>query len=491
MTIDTQYPQKDIDPKIIISPLTLDEVGSVSIIDDTQDDDDDITPIIGLSDIIIAQIIEAYDVEDLKGISACINPLSIPDRAELLQKLPQPIMKSLLRDVGHFFNADVFAELDNNFRCPVVENMQPEKIAEILSELDTDDALHLIEDLEEDLQRQIMRHLSARLRVALEQGLDYPEESAGRLMQREFVAVPQFWTVGKAIDYLREASETLPYEFSDVYVIDPLYHVQGSIPLNRLIRSKRSVRLVDITEEICNIINADMDQEDVAYIFRRNDISSAPVIDDNQRIIGVITIDDVIDVIDNEASEDLLLLGGVEQNDFHDNLWWTTYQRFRWLFINLLTAILASVVISFFDATIERLVALAVLMPIVASMGGNAGTQAMTVAVRALSMRDISAINTKRLIAKEVLVGMLNGSAFAILIGSLTCFWFHDLKLGLVIGAAMITNLFVAGLCGSGIPILLSRMGSDPAVSSSVLLTTATDIIGFMAFLGLATLFLI
>jgi magnesium transporter len=322
--------------------------------------------------------------------------------------------------------------------------------------------------------------------------LSFPEYSAGRLMQREFVAVPQFWTVGKTIDFLRAAADELPDEFFDLFVIDPAYHIVGEIPLNRLIRAKRSEKIESLKLKDTHPIPADMDQEEVAQLFRRENLMSAPVVDEENRLIGVITVDDVVDVIDQEAQEDILKLAGVkDEGDLYKNLPATTWSRFRWLFVNLWTAILASAIISLFDATIEQVVALAILMPIVASMGGNAGTQAMTVAVRALATREVSDTNALRIVTKEALVGTLNGAAFAIIMGVIAAVWFHSPVLGGVIGAAMIINLFCAGLFGAGIPIVLDKMGSDPALSSAIFLTTVTDVVGFFAFLGLASIFLV
>lgn len=310
-------------------------------------------------------------------------------------------------------------------------------------------------------------------------------------MQREVVAVPEFWTVGKTIDYLRSASDTLPADFFDIIVVSPSYHVTGEIPLRRLVCAKRSEKLETLKLEDAHPIPAEMDQEEVADIFRRDNILSAPVVDENGRLLGIITIDDIIDVIDEEAQEDFLKLAGVEDSDLYRAILSTTSKRFRWLFVNLLTAILASAVISFFDATIEQIVALAVLMPIVASMGGNAGTQALTVAVRALATRELSETNAWRIIGKETAVGTLNGALFAVLAGIATALWFASPMLGGVIAMAMIINLIVAGMFGAGIPIVLQRMGADPAVASAVFLTTVTDIVGFFAFLGLAALLLL
>ena len=392
---------------------------------------------------------------------------------------------------GDSLTPEVFTEMDPELARKSLSAMPAGNVASLITQLESDDALELIETLEDDFQKEIIRKLSAKTRAAVEEGLSFPEDSAGRLMQREVVAVPEFWTVGKTIDYLRKASDDLPEEFFDIFVIDPGYHIRGQIPLNRIIKSKRDEKIDTLTLDETHPVPADMDQEEVAHLFRRDNIVSAPVIDSAGRLIGVITIDDVVDVIDEEAGEDILKLAGVEQGDLYRAILSTTGTRFRWLFINLLTAILASVVISFFDATIEQIVALAVLMPIVASMGGNAGTQALTVAVRALATKELSGTNTGRIIWKETVVGSLNGIAFAVITGIVASLWFGDNMLGIVIALAMIINLFVAGLFGAAIPIILDRTGSDPAVASTVFLTTITDVVGFFAFLGLAAILLL
>lgn len=446
---------------------------------------------VGLSDDDIVEIQDALQSGYEDAVVESLSELGPADAAELISKIKDEERELLLKDHGAAFEPYTFVELDPEMRRIALENMEPTQVAAIISELDSDDALELIEPLNEEFQQQIIRKLSAKLRLTLEEGLSFPEESAGRLMQREFVAIPEFWTVGKTIDYLRAASHELPESFFDVFVITPTYHVVGEIPLSSIIRSRRSEKLENLTLDETHPIKATTDQEQVAEIFRREDLLSAPVVDDEDRLIGVITIDDVVDVIDEEAQEDIFKLGGVEKGDLYRAVLSTSTSRFRWLFVNLLTAILASIVISFFDATIEQIVALAVLMPIVASMGGNAGTQALTVAVRALSTRELSKTNAYRIIWKETLVGAINGAAFAIITGIVTALWFANPMLGGVIAAAMVINLFVAGFCGAGVPIALHRLGSDPAVSSTVVLTTVTDVIGFFAFLGLAAIFLL
>jgi magnesium transporter len=452
---------------------------------------DDVTSdLLGLQDEDIENILEALENRDGAKLHVLFDDLGVYDKADLLEKINNEQRQEFLKLYDDLFEAEVFSYLQEDIRKNILEGMGAYQIATLISELDSDDALDLILPLEEEFQQEIIRKLSSKTRVILEEGLSFPEDSAGRLMQREFVAVPQFWTVGKTIDYLRAATVDLPDEFYDVIVIDPSYHVVGEIPLHRLIRSNRSEKIELLSLDDTHPIPATMDQEEVAEIFRNENIASAPVVDEDGRLIGIITYDDVIDVIDEEAQEDMLKLGGVEEDDLYSSILKTTNSRFRWLFVNLLTAILAAVVISFFEATIEQIVALAVLMPIVAGMGGNAGTQALTVAVRALATKEISSTNAWRVIGKETAVGLLNGIVFALVIGTVAALWFHDIKLGGVIGAAMVTNLVVAGFFGAGIPIILDRMGTDPAVSSAVFLTTMTDVIGFFVFLGLASIIL-
>ena len=444
-----------------------------------------------LSDGRISDIKDALEDDDVDHLKALLYDLTEADMADLFQKIDRETRHQLLQKYSDVIDPEVYAHLDYDLRTEILSDMPPANVAKIVSELDSDDALDLIIDLDPKLQKEILKKLSAKDRIVLEEGLSYPEESAGRLMQREYVAIPQFWTVGKTIDYMRAAAEDLPEEFYVLIVIDPYYHVVGEIPLNRLVRAKRSEKIKDLVLEDIHLIPATMDQEEVAHLFRREDLGSAPVVDEDGRLVGVITIDDVIDVIDEEAEEDILKLGGVGESDIYSNLIPSTLSRFKWLFVNLITAILASYVISFFEGTIEDIVALAVLMPIVASMGGNAGTQTMTVAVRALATKELSGSNMFRLIGKETLMGALNGMAFAIIMAVVASFWFTNPMLGIVIGVAMIVNLICAGLFGASIPLILEKIGADPAVSSSIFLTTVTDVVGFLGFLGLAAIFLV
>lgn len=447
-------------------------------------------PLYGLSDRTIDQILDAlHDGRD-EALLAALDDLGAADAAELLSKITDDDRKALLSRFGAAFDAYTFSELPADLRETALEALPGIQVARVLSELDSDDALDLLIDLEPEFQAEIVQNLSAKLRVTLEEGLSFPEDSAGRLMQREFVAIPQFWTVGKTIDYLRAAASDLPDEFFDIFVITPTYRVIGIVPLNRILRSMRSVKLDAIKLEDIHPVPATMDQEEVAELFRREDLSSTPVVDDEGRLIGVITIDDVVDVIDEEAQEDILKFSGVGESDIYRPVMATSLMRSRWLLVNLFTALAAAIVVSLFSATIEKVVALAALMPIVAGMGGNAGTQTLAVIVRALAMREVSGTNARRAIVKEAGVGLMNGMIFSALVGTGVVLWFGNPALGLVIGMALIVNLLIAGIFGALIPVLLDRMDQDPAISSSIFLTAFTDVVGFFAFLGLATLFL-
>jgi magnesium transporter len=453
--------------------------------------EDDNELIFGLSDRFIQNVVEALHEENRAKVLEELADLSDADTAELISKLNDEDRINLLRNFSERMDPNVFSELSWEQRQVVLPELPPFQIAAIISELDSDDALDIIQSLDdEDFKHDIIRHLSAKTRLVLQEGLSFPEDSAGRLMQREFVAIPQFWTVGKTIDYLRAASAELPDDFFDVFVIDPGYHITGNVPLNRLIRAMRSEKVESLKNEETHAIPANMDQEEVAQLFRRENLTSAPVVDEENRLIGVITVDDVVDVIDEEAQEDLLKLGGVNGIDLYKAVISTSLSRSWWLLINLFTAFMAASVVSLFSTTIEKVVALAALMPIVAGMGGNAGTQTLAVIVRAIAVRELSGANAPRAIYKEALVGFMNGVIFSILIGVTISLFFGNITLGCVIGMAMIINLIMAGTFGALIPILLDRFGHDPAIASSIFLTTVTDVTGFFTFLGLATIFL-
>lgn len=440
----------------------------------------------GVTGDLVHQVEDYLDEGLIDQARVIATELHDADEADLLEQLDPERRLKLLEAIRSTIDPEMLVHLRESVRDELLEVLSPDEIADIVTKLDSDDAIELIEDMPEERQRDVLRRVSGQLRAIVEQGLNYPEYSAGRLLQREVVALPQFWTVGKTIDYLRAAEENLPESFYDIYVVDPMHKVVGVVGLSRLIRTKRSKRLTDIAAEITHRVAAETDQEDVADLFRRYSLVTAPVVDEHGRLLGVITIDDVIDVIDEEAEDDLLKLSGVGESDIYSAIWATIRSRFGWLLINLGTAVAASLVIGAFEATIEQVVALAVLMPIVASMGGNAGTQTLTVAVRALATKELSSTTALRVVWKETLVACANGIAFALIAGVIAALWFNEPILGLVIGMAMIATLAIAGLSGVLIPLGLSRAGVDPAIASAVFLTTITDIVGFFTFLGIA-----
>lgn len=446
-----------------------------------------------LSDDRISEISEALKGDRKKSSTKKLfeEDLTSAETADFLSKIPTEEREDCLKQYAQYIQVETYSHLNEELLKDVLTILPSSDIAFIIRDLQSDDALDIIALIDEERQTEIIRKLSKRTRIELEEGLKFPDDSAGRLMQRDLVAVPQFWSVQKTIDYVRTAKDELPENFFDIIVISPTYHVLGEVPLKNLVQANKADRVEDHMLETPHPIPVDMDQEDVAKIFQREDLSSAPVVDDDGRLIGVIMVDDVIDVIQEEAQEDILKMGGVGQDDLYSAILSTTRSRFSWLFVNLITAIMASIVISMFEGTIQEIVALAILMPIVASMGGNAGTQALTVAVRAIATNEISDTNALRIIWKESIVGLLNGLAFALISGAIAFLWFGDLMLGVVIGMAMIVNLITAGLFGSMIPIILNKINLDPALASTVLLTTLTDIIGFVAFLGLAALFIL
>jgi magnesium transporter len=430
--------------------------------------------------------LEAHDAAKVRELTLKLHEA---DLADLIQLLRPEQREPLIATLGRDFNAAALSELDEGVRDQVLEAMPKEKVAEVLQQLDSDEAVYLIEDLDKQDQTDILAQLPSFERAALERSLEYPEDSAGRIMQTDLIAVPPFWSVGQTLDYMSETQD-LPDRFYEVFVVDPAFHLIGSVALDRLLRSKRPINIEAITNRDIHPVAALSDQEEVARTFERYNLTSAPVVDPDQRLVGVITADDVVEVIQEEASEDILRMGGVAGESVSDPVWETTKHRFIWLLVNLGTAILASLVISLFDATIEQMVALAVLMPIVASMGGNAGTQTMTVAVRGLATKDLGPVNAARVIGRETVVGLLNGLMFAVIMGVIAFFWFGSGQLGMVIGAAMIINLLVAALSGILIPLGLHALDLDPAIASGVFVTTMTDCVGFFAFLGLAALWL-
>ena len=413
------------------------------------------------------------------------------DLAEIIQNLDDDNRSKFILSIKDSFDPEILTYLNDSLRDDVIEKIDIKKLASDVSELDVDDAVDVVEDLEESDQETFLSSIPDSERKLIEEGLNYPEDSAGRLMQRKFVAVDNSWNVGNAIDYLRNETENLPEDFYDVYLVDKADKVTGIVPLGRLMSSKRDVILNKIQNNKTRTIKVLTDQEEVAYQFTKYAMVSAPVVDDQDSIIGSITVDDVVEVIEEEREEDILKLGGVGQTDIFEDLINTIKSRFSWLLVNLLTAVAASIVIVFFQASIEKVVALAVLMPIVASMGGNAGTQTMTVAVRALATKELTPTNAIKIVIKETFVGGINGIIFALIVGIISAYWFNDNLLGIIIASAMIINLVIAGLVGTLIPISLNKINIDPALASGVILTTITDVFGFLSFLGLASIFLI
>jgi len=438
----------------------------------------------------VRQVLEALDGEDAERVHALIDPLHAADAADLLGLVNADQRRRLVELLREDLDPAILSELEEPVRDDVIDQLEPAEVAAAVSELESDDAIYVLEDLEEAEREAVLAKVPAEERAAVEAGFTYPEDSAGRLMQRDLIAVPPYWTVGQTIDYLRE-HDNLPQTFYEIFVVDPKHHPIGTVPLSRLMRTKRKVRVDDIMEREQTLIPVDMDQEQVSFLFKQYHLVSAAVVDAEGRLVGMITVDDVVDVIEEETEEDLMLLGGVAEADIHESALATSRTRFSWLLVNLGTAILASYVISLFDATIQQMVALAVLMPIVASMGGNAGTQTLTVAVRSLATHELTPTNALRAVIKEALVGGINGIAMAIVIGVVAGLWFDNIALGGVLAAAMVINMLVAGLAGILIPLVLDRLGIDPAVASSVFVTTVTDVVGFFAFLGLAALVLL
>ena len=446
----------------------------------------------GVNPVLVRQAAAALE-EDAGSVAleALIEPLHAADLADLIGQLPRDLRHRLVQMLDRRLDPEALTELDESVLSDVLEPMSPKDIAAAVEELETDDAVYVLENVPEERREAVLAEIPAPDRAAVLEGLTYPEESAGRLMQRELVAVPAYWTVGQVIDYLRD-TPALPDEFYEIYIVDPRHRPVGHVPLYRAMRAKRPVMMRDLVDEETRIIPVDLDQEEVARLFLQYRMTSAPVTDAAGRLVGVITFDDAIEVLSEETEEDMLRLAGVSgDTDLHDPVLRTTRRRFTWLLVNLVTAFLAAFVISLFDATIEAIVAVAILMPIVASLGGNAGLQAMTVAVRALATRELTAANALRIVGKETLVGLLNGAAFALLVGAIAAAWFGDPLIGAVIASAMIANMLLAGLAGALIPITLQRLGADPAVAATVFLTTVTDVFGFFVFLGLATLVLI
>ena len=444
-----------------------------------------------LSTSVAGDIIRALDADDKGAVRRLVESLHPADTADLLEWVSHRERNRLVDTLREPFDPDILAELGEAVAERVVERLGTAQAAEAVASMATDDAVEVVEALDADVQQAVLGVLPDIRREVIEEGLAWPEDSAGRLMQRNAVTLPGDWNVGKAIDYLREA-DGLPVDFFDLFLVDRDRRPIGVIPLSRVLRTRRGAALTGIVRPDLRAIPAGMDQEEVAFLFRQRDLISAPVVDDDGRLLGVVTVDDVVDVIHEEHEEDILALAGVGAEDnFFEAIMDTTRSRFIWLMIHLVAAIAASWVISLFAGTIQELVALAILMPIVATMGGTAGIQALTVAVRAIAVKELTPMNAVRAIRKELLVSGLNGLLFAALVGGVAWAWFASPALGGVIALAMAINLLTAGFTGSVLPVVLQRAGFDPAVASSALLTSITDVVGFYVFLGLAAALLL
>jgi magnesium transporter len=445
----------------------------------------------GLPSGLFDAVLDAVEAGDAKALDALFEPLHPADIADLFEQIDSRDRRALLSLWKGGMDGEILSELDYNLREEIIAALAPADLALAMRDLESDDVVDLVEDLDAAQQEAVLASLNALDRVAVEKALAYPEYSAGRLMQVEVARAPEHWSVGEAIDYLR-SDVTLPEQFYHLVLVDPRMKPKGYVTLGRLLSSRREVMLRDLLEDSFRTFHVEDEQGAVAYAFNQYHLISAPVVDDDDRLVGVITIDDAMEVLDDEHEEDILRLAGVGgESELSDSVLETTRQRFPWLAVNLLTAILASGVISIFEGTIEALVALAVLMPIVASMGGNAGTQSLTVAVRAIATRDLTGSNLWRVIRREIAVGAINGAIFAVVMGGVGVLWFGSPLLGIVIAAAMVINLVIAGLAGTAIPVALERIGVDPALASGAFVTTVTDVVGFFAFLGLAAVILL
>lgn len=435
----------------------------------------------------VRAVLDAVEAGDSEAARVLVEPLHPADIADLFELTPHEERAALAKAITDLLDADVFAEMNDYVREDLIDALEPHQVADIASELDTDDAVAIIEDMEEDDQRAVLRALDPDDRAAIEEALSYPEESAGRLMQRELIAVPEHWTVGDAIDYLR-GHEELTTDFWEIFVVDPAHKPVGTCQLSWILRTPRGISIADVMKREQTLIPVDMDQEEVALRFQKYALISAAVVDLSGRLVGMITVDDIVHIISEEAGEDILRLSGAGEGDINEPIHLTVRTRITWLVVNLGTAMLAASVVGAFQGTIGRFALLAVLMPIVSGMGGNAGTQTLAVVIRALATNQLTSSNTARMIAREFTIAVANGAMLGAAIGLGTFLIFHNLDLAIVIGMAMVINNLVAGLSGVLVPVGLERAGVDPAVSSAVFVTMMTDVMGFFSFLGLATL---
>jgi magnesium transporter len=435
----------------------------------------------------VRSVLAAVEAGDVEGARELVRPLHPADRADLIELVAEDERADLAEALGDLIDADVIAEMNDYVREDIVEALEPEQVAEIAAELDTDDAVAMIEDMEAEDQAAVLAAMDPEDRAAIEDALSYPEESAGRMMQRDLVAVPEHVTVGDVIDRLREDSGGTS-DFWEIYVVDPMHRPVGYCQLSWILRTPRNIAISDVMMRQQTLLPVEMDQEEVALRFQKYALISAAVVDTAGRLVGMITVDDVVHIIQEEAGEDVLRLAGAGEGDINESASESYRGRIRWLIANLFTALVASSVVGFFGGAIEQMVALAALMPIVAGVGGNAGTQTLAVTVRAIATNQLTQSNTRRAITRELAIALMNGATIAIIAGAGVTLWFGDWHLGAVIAAAMMTNIVIAGLAGVLIPVTLDHYDQDPAVASSVFVTMITDSMGFLAFLGLAVL---
>lgn len=433
-------------------------------------------------------VVERLEEDDDEGARELVRPLHPADVADLFELAPGEWRAPLAAALAELLDGEVLAEMNDWVRDEVLRALKPAQVAALATELDTDDAVAIIGDMDEDEQRAVLRALDPDDRAAIEEGLSYPEESAGRLMQRDLIAVPEHMTVGDVLDYLRR-NEDLTTDFWEIYVVDHGHHPVGFCKLSWILRTPRAVAIADVMQREQTLIPVDMDQEEVALRFQKYALISAAVVDGAGRLVGMITVDDVVHIIQQEAGEDILALSGAGDGDINEPIRFTVRTRVLWLVINLGTAMIAASVVGSFDAEISRFALLAALMGIVSGMGGNAGTQTLAVVVRALATNQLTSSNTLRMIWREFRIAATNGTLLGVLIGAGSWLFYGRSDLALVFGAAILINNIVAGLAGVLIPIGLHRAKVDPAVSSAVFVTMCTDCMGFFSFLGLATLF--
>jgi magnesium transporter len=435
----------------------------------------------------VRAVIDRVEAGDDEGARALVDPLHPADVADLFELVDPDDRKALAAALAGLLDGDVLAEMNDWVRDELLDTLEPHQVAEIAGELETDDAVAMIEDMEEEEQRAVLRALDPDDRAAIEEALSYPEDSAGRLMRRDAVAVPEHWTTGQVIDFLR-AGEELATDFFEIFVVDPAHRPVGTCLLSWILRTPRRIAVADVMQREQTLIPVDMDQEEVALRFQKYALVSAAVVDQAGRLVGMITVDDIVHIIQEEASEDILRLSGAGEDDINEPLGSTVRRRLTWLVVNLGTAVVAASVVGLFQGTISRLVALAVLMPIVSGMGGNAGTQTMAVTVRALALNQLTSSNTMRVFLREFRVALINGLVLGALLGAAVALLFGNIDLGIVIALAMVINNLIAGTFGVLVPVALDRLDVDPAVSSAVFVTMMTDVMGFFSFLGLATL---